>query len=138
MILEDQRLRFGLEISRSSVGEDILAMMVYDASSGRQVVCQPEVWIDGFEVPSDRALVRLRGLGSDMLYGVEVYGPRQLPLPSTGGLIGYTKSLGTLVRGGVMQGLRSADTVWRRSPRTTCGAMAVWTTAFVKEMQKAR
>jgi hypothetical protein len=126
--LEDNAIRFGLEFSRLPTGADVLAMQTQG-----QLICQPEIWIDGFEIPAARSTERLRGMGADLIHGVEIYGPRQLPLPSTGGEIGYTKMLGATVRGSVMQGQRSADTVWRRSQRAVCGAIAVWTKAFVKE-----
>jgi hypothetical protein len=119
-LLEDNRALFGLEFVSAAGGVETMRML---RGSG---FCVPEVWIDGFEANPNTALLRLAGLGSDEIYGVEVYNGLQLPPPSIGGEIGAPSSLNVgRARGGNNQ-LRQNQ---------LCGAVAIWTKAFAKEMQ---
>ena len=126
-LLEDLRVHFGLEKTWLRDVE-VIAMMTPD-----RMLCEPEIWLDGFQLPAPLALQRLFGIGADEIYGIEVYHPRQLPSPAIGGLIGFTRASGSRVRPGMLQGQSwRGDTNWRQSPRP-CGALAVWTKRVARE-----
>jgi hypothetical protein len=119
-MLIDNKVLFGLEFVADPSGFDVMRML---RGSG---FCVPEVWIDGFEVNPNSVIGRLAGLGTDEIYGIEAYNGLQLPPPSIGGEIGATSSLNVgRARGGNTQ-LRQNQ---------LCGAVAIWTKAYAREMQ---
>jgi hypothetical protein len=108
-VLENNRGLYGIEFVAGGGGADVIRMM-----RGRGF-CAPEIWIDGFQTTRNTEVLRLSGIGADQVYGIEVYSGFQLPPPSLGAWIG-----------GDQQGTR---------PSQRCGALAVWTKAYVKDMQ---
>jgi hypothetical protein len=108
-LLEENKVRYGLEFTTGPNGFDVIRMI---RGGG---FCTPEVWIDGFESRSASAVARLSSLGADEIYGIEVYSGFQLPAPSLAGEIG---SLGYNLR-----------------PSQRCGAVAVWTKGYAAEMK---
>jgi hypothetical protein len=119
-MLIDNKVLFGLEFVADASGFEVLRML---RGSG---FCVPEVWVDGFEVNPNSVVGRLGGVGSDQIYGIEVYNGLQLPPPSIGGEIGATSALTSgRARGGNTQ-LRQNQ---------LCGAVAIWTKAYAKEVQ---
>jgi hypothetical protein len=136
-LTEDLRLQFGTEIFEDRDGREVVTLMTSDL-----MICQPEVWIDGFEVHPDRAITRLRSFGADEVYGLEVYGANQLPPASIGGLIGSTQAVGSWVTEGMLQGravaarrppgMRRGPWTWSRRP---CGAIALWTKVWAQALK---
>jgi hypothetical protein len=132
LIMEDLRTHFGLEVVENRGVAPILGMLIPGL-----LLCLPEVWIDGFEVVPQRAFDRLNGFGAHEIYGVEVYGPRQLPSASIGGLIGSTDSYrsqtvypSALLGRGSGGGVSSSNRL-----NHPCGAVAVWTKAYAREVK---
>ncbi len=75
--------------------------------------CAPELWIDGFQ--ELRGQHRLMGMSADAIYGVEVFGPAQLPSTSTGADLGAEQA---------------------SLPRASrCGVIAIWTKGYINEMK---
>jgi hypothetical protein len=102
--------------------------------TGVNAACHPEIWIDGFEVTRSSAALRIRGLGADLVYGVEVYASQQVPSAAIGGLIG---SLATSSVNYELSGDRLGRQVSTR--QRPCGAIAIWTRAVVEaERRKQR
>jgi hypothetical protein len=115
-LLDNNRARFGLVTSFASQSgrEDILMMR----GAG---TCQPEVWVDGFQVPDFKGIssigtaARLWGVSADQVLGIEIYTGPQLPPISIAGEIGWPSALAR--------------------PGSRCGAVAVWTKAWARKVQ---
>jgi hypothetical protein len=93
-------------------------------------VCFPEVWIDGFRTGSLSALARLRSLGADMVYGIEVFSSVQMPPASLAGEIGASQTRVQLYEYREDQLGRAVST--RQRP---CGAIGIWTKQVVDELR---
>jgi hypothetical protein len=111
-LLDNNRARFGLITKLwPSGGEDIL--MLRGAGT-----CEPEVWVDGFQVPGWPGMgtaPRLWGVSADQVLGIEIYTGPQLPPISIAGEIGWPSALAR--------------------PGSRCGAVAVWTKAWARKVQ---
>jgi hypothetical protein len=84
-----------------------------------QLLCEPEVWLDGVFHPPWRAYSLLNSLGADELFGVEVYNATNMPPPSLGAEFGLPTAMSP---GGEF---------WRSQPmRGPCGVVAIWTRRF--------
>ena len=102
----------------TTILEDVPGLVLNTDRNGMPVItmmrgggnCAPAIWIDSFRA-NNSAGFRLLGLGADMVHAVEVYSPMQMPPPSLAGEMGE----------------------FAVNTRGSCGLIAVWTKAFVKD-----
>jgi hypothetical protein len=104
----------GLHI-RGNITAESLAMINGLDNRGNLAYCGPELWIDGFQQPSNSQW-RLHGLSAELIHGIEIYSRHQLPSPSIAGELGAA--------------MYSAPT------RSRCGLIVIWTKAFVEDRLK--